>query len=100
MGITTSSITTLNSGTTGICTALLFTLLTYEGVAKQSSNDILKFGDDITVMGLICKNNESAYKEEVVQLAHWYRDINLSLNADKMKKKITDFRRICCDNLH
>ncbi|KAF7698235.1 hypothetical protein HF521_004745, partial [Silurus meridionalis] len=42
---------------------LLFTLLTHDCLAMHSSNHIIKFADDKTVVGLISKNDESAYRE-------------------------------------
>ncbi|KAK3564221.1 hypothetical protein QTP86_011205 [Hemibagrus guttatus] len=60
----TSSTTTLNTGAPQGCvlSALLFTLMTHDCAAMHSSNHIIKFADD-TVVGLIRKNNESAYRE-------------------------------------
>lgn len=38
--------------------------------------------DNTIVVGLISKNNKSAYREEVEQFAEWCRDNNLSLYAE------------------
>jgi hypothetical protein len=38
-------------------------------VAKHDSNTIMKFADDITVVGLIMNNDETAYREVVRELA-------------------------------
>ncbi|KAI4887144.1 hypothetical protein NFI96_003852 [Prochilodus magdalenae] len=51
------------------------------------------FADDTTVVGLISKNDESAYREEVQRLTDWCRTNNLSLNVDKTKEMVVDFRR-------
>ncbi|KAI4883835.1 hypothetical protein NFI96_020724 [Prochilodus magdalenae] len=59
----------------------------------HSSNHIIKFADDTTVVALISKNDESAYREEVQQLTDWCRTNNLSLNVDKTKEMVVDFRR-------
>ncbi|KAK3527999.1 hypothetical protein QTP86_013111 [Hemibagrus guttatus] len=59
----------------------------------HSSIHIIKFADDTTVMGLISKNDESAYREEVQQLTAWCKANNLSLNIDKTKEMVVDFRR-------
>ncbi|KAK3507341.1 hypothetical protein QTP70_014838 [Hemibagrus guttatus] len=62
-------------------------------VPKENGwNHIIKFTDDTTVVGLISKNNESAYKKEVQQLTAWCRANNLSLNVDKTKEMVVDFR--------
>ncbi|KAI4895689.1 hypothetical protein NFI96_005785 [Prochilodus magdalenae] len=51
------------------------------------------FADDITIVGLISNNNEEAYREEVSFLTHWCRENNLSLNVNKTKELIVDFRK-------
>ncbi|GAA6107797.1 uncharacterized protein LOC121182596, partial [Tachysurus ichikawai] len=62
------------------------------------SNHIIKFADDTTVVGLINNNDESAYREEVQQLTAWCRANNLSLNVDKTKEMVVDFRRAQSDH--
>jgi hypothetical protein len=62
-------------------------------VAKHDSNTIIKFADDTTVVGLITDNNETAYREEVRELAAWFQDNNLSLNVSKTKELIVDYRK-------
>ncbi|KAK3506455.1 hypothetical protein QTP70_000622 [Hemibagrus guttatus] len=59
----------------------------------HSSNHIIISADDTTMVGLISKNNESAYREEVQQLTAWCKVINPSLNVDKTKEMVVDFRR-------
>ncbi|KAI4884870.1 hypothetical protein NFI96_029910, partial [Prochilodus magdalenae] len=49
--------------------------------------------DDTTIVGLISNNNEEAYREEVSFLTHWCRENNLSLNVNKTKELIVDFRK-------
>ncbi|KAI4892573.1 hypothetical protein NFI96_024740, partial [Prochilodus magdalenae] len=58
----------------------------------HSSNHI-KFADETPIVGLISKNDESAYREEVQRLTDWCRTNNLSLNVDKTKEMVVDFRR-------
>ena len=48
---------------------LLYSLYTHDCMAKHDSNTIIKFADDTTVIGLITENNETAYREEVRDLA-------------------------------
>ena len=50
-----------------------------------------KFADDTTVVGLITNNEETAYREEVRELAMWCQDNNLSLNVSKTKELIMDY---------
>ncbi|KAK3546817.1 hypothetical protein QTP86_003083 [Hemibagrus guttatus] len=45
------------------------------------------------MVGLISKNNESVYREEVQQLIAWCKVNNLSMNVDKTKEMVVDFRR-------
>ena len=47
-----------------------------------------------TVAGLITDNDETAYREEVRDLAVWCRDNNLSLNVSKTNEMIVDYRKI------
>ncbi|KAK3519303.1 hypothetical protein QTP70_023539 [Hemibagrus guttatus] len=95
IGNSTSSATTLNTGAPQGCmlSPLLFTLLTHDCAAMHSSNHIIKFADDTTMVGLISKNEESAYREEVQRLTAWCKANNLSLNVEKMKEMVVDFRR-------
>lgn len=76
-----------------VLSPLLYSLFTYDCTARHSSNIILKFADDTTVLGLITNNDESAYREEVKSLTGWCQENNLSLNVSKTKEMIVDFRR-------
>ncbi|XP_072513255.1 uncharacterized protein [Salminus brasiliensis] len=58
-----------------------------------SSNSIIKFADDTTVLGLISKGDESAYREEVQQLTDWCTVNNLHWNVEKTKEMVVDFRK-------
>ena len=62
-------------------------------MAKHDSNTIIKFADDTTVVGLITDNDETAYREEVRDLAVWCKDNNLSLNMSKTNEMIVDYRK-------
>ncbi len=95
VGHNTSSTTTLSTGAPQGCvlSPLLFMLLTHDCTAKFSSNHIIKFADDTTVVGLISNNDETQYREEVAQLAEWCGANNLSLNVEKTKEVVMDFRR-------
>ena len=44
------------------------------------------------MVGLITNNNETAYREEVRDLAGWWQNNNLSLNVTKTKEMIVDYR--------
>ena len=45
------------------------------------------------MLGLINDNDETAYREEVRDLAVWCQDNNLSLNVNKTKELIVNYRK-------
>ncbi|KAI5608961.1 hypothetical protein C0J50_6530 [Silurus asotus] len=100
IGNSISSTTTLSTGAPQGCvlSPLLFTLLTHDCAPTHSSNHNIKFADDTTVVGLISKNDDSAYREEVQPLTALCGANNLSLNVDKTKEMIVDFRRTHSDH--
>ncbi len=95
MGNNTSSPLILNTGAPQGCvlSPLLYSLYTHDCTATHSSNVIVKFADDTTVIGLITDNDETAYREEVSTLTKWGQENHLSLNIDKTKELVVDFRR-------
>ena len=72
---------------------LLYSLFNHDCVATQASNSIIKFADDTTVVGMITNNDETAYREEVKALGEWCQEKNLSLNVNKTKEAVVDFRK-------
>uniref|UniRef100_A0A3P9DSM1 Reverse transcriptase domain-containing protein n=1 Tax=Maylandia zebra TaxID=106582 RepID=A0A3P9DSM1_9CICH len=100
LGSITSSPITLNTGAPQGCvlSPLLYSLYTYDCTATNSSNIIVKFADDTTVVGLITNGDETAYREEVSALTHWCQDNHLTRNVAKTKELIVDFRR--CREVH
>ncbi len=95
MGNNTSSPLTLSTGAPQGCvlSPLLYSLYTHDCTTTHSSNVIVKFADDTTVIGLITDNDETAYREEVSTLTKWCQENHLSLNIDKTKELVVDFRR-------
>ncbi|KAI5614992.1 gastrula zinc finger protein XlCGF28.1-like [Silurus asotus] len=103
IGNSISSTTTLSTGAPQGCvlSPLLFTLLTHDCAPTHSSNHIIKFADDTTVVGLISRNDESAYREELiidgssVEIVkstkflgvHLADDLTWSLNTSSITKK-------------
>ena len=63
-------------------------------MATYDSNTVLKFADNTTVVGLISGDNESAYREEVSDLAVWCQSSNLTLNISKTNELIVDYRNL------
>ncbi|KAI5630226.1 gastrula zinc finger protein XlCGF28.1-like [Silurus asotus] len=95
IGNSISSTTTLCTGAPQgfVLSPLLFTLLTHDCVAMHSSNHIVKFADDMILVDLISKKDESAYREEVQRLTAWCGANNLTRNVDKTKEIVVDFRK-------
>ena len=54
---------------------------------------IFKFADDNTVVGRISNNDETEYRNEIEKLVNWCGDNNLSLNVNKTKEIVIDFRK-------
>ncbi len=95
MGNNTSSPLILNTGAPQGCvlSPLLYSLYTHDCTATHSSNIIVKFADDTAVIDLITDNDEKAYIDEVSTLTKWCQENHLSLNIDKTKELVVDYRR-------
>ncbi|KAK3527338.1 hypothetical protein QTP86_021955, partial [Hemibagrus guttatus] len=76
-----------------VLSPLLFSLYTNDCTSTDPSIKLLKFADDTTVIGLIQDGDESAYRQEIEQLAAWCSRNNLELNTLKRVEMIVDFRR-------
>ncbi len=76
-----------------VLSPLLFSLYTNDCTSKDPSVKLLKFADDTTVISLIQDGDESAYRQEVKELAVWCTLNNLELNTLKTVEMIMDFRR-------
>jgi hypothetical protein len=94
VGNNTSTSLILNTGAPQGCVVipLLYSLFTHDYVAMHTSNSIIKFADDTTVVGLIT-NNDSSYREEVRALGEWCQENTLLLNVNKTKGLTVDFRK-------
>ncbi len=62
-------------------------------MSSHSFTSIVKFADDTVVLGLVSNNDEAAYLLEVERLTSWCQDNCLSLNVNKTKELIVDFRK-------
>ncbi|KAI4878453.1 hypothetical protein NFI96_000505 [Prochilodus magdalenae] len=95
IGNHTSSTLILNTGTPQGCvlSPILFTLFTNDCTPTHSSNTIIKFADDTTIVGLISDGDERAYRNEVECLDGWCKVNDLVLNTSKTKEIVVDFRR-------
>ncbi|KAK3553996.1 hypothetical protein QTP70_019109, partial [Hemibagrus guttatus] len=95
LGKFTSNSRTTSTGVPQSCilSSLLFSLYTNDCTSTDPSVKLLKFADDTTVIGLIQDGDESAYRQEVEQLAAWCSLSNLELNTLKTVEMIVDLRR-------
>ncbi|KAK3538045.1 hypothetical protein QTP70_027399, partial [Hemibagrus guttatus] len=93
MGRHVSASLTLSTGAPQGCvlSPLLYSLYTYDCVATTNSTTVIKFANDMVLVGLISDNNETAYLEEIRNLENWCQRNNLLLNVSKTKELIVDF---------
>lgn len=72
---------------------LLYALFTHDCLHAHVTNTIVKFADDITIIGLITNNDEYAYRDELRNLTAWCSNNNLILNIKKTKEIVVDFSK-------
>lgn len=71
-------------------------MYTYECVASA----IVKFADDMVMIGLISNNDKGAYLEKIKHLEDWCLNNNLHLNVSKLKDLIVDYSNKQDRNYH
>lgn len=75
-----------------VLSLLLFSLYTNNCTSGDPSVKLLQFAVDTTVIDLMQECDESAYRQEVEQLAFWWDRINLELNTLKIVEMTVDDR--------
>ncbi|KAF7654084.1 hypothetical protein LDENG_00074750, partial [Lucifuga dentata] len=89
MGCMFSSTLTQHQGPPGMhMSLLLYSLSTFDSVTTHATNSMVKFADDTVMVSLISHSDN-----EVDSLSLWCQDNHLSLNVDKTKELVMDFRR-------
>lgn len=76
-----------------VLSPLLFTLLTHDCSASVNNNNVIRFTDPSSVVGLITSNDESACREKVELLAAWCSTHNVDLNIKKDQGEGNRFKR-------
>ncbi len=82
-----------NTGQGCVLSPLLFSRYSKDCTSKDPSVKLLKFADDTRLICLIQDGDESAFIQEVKELAVWCSLNNLELNTLKTVEIIIDFRR-------
>ncbi len=72
---------------------LLFSIYTNDCTSLDSTDKLLKFADDTTIIGLIHDGDESAYRQHVDQIVSWCSRNNLHLNIGKTVEMIISFTK-------
>ncbi|KAI4901167.1 hypothetical protein NFI96_006003 [Prochilodus magdalenae] len=67
---------------------------THDCITTNSSNNIIKFADDTTIIDITTKDDKGPYREEVKLLTEWCAANNIALNVNKTKELIIDFRKV------
>jgi len=72
-----------------------YTYYTPLTIAKFHSNSIFQSADDITVVSRITNNDEAQDRKERENVVNWCDDNNFTLNVNKTKEIVIDFRKRC-----
>ena len=83
-----------NSGAPQRCVLfpVLYSIYTNDYRTMDENICLIKFADDTTLHGLL-SNSEEAYRSEVNRFCEWCKNNHLTLNVDKTKELVFDYRR-------
>ena len=89
-----SAVITSNTGAPQgtVLAPFLFTLYTADCRSTESSCPLIKFADDTVMVGLIKKDENSAYISQLTQFIQYCDSNFLELNVSKTKEMIIDYR--------
>uniref|UniRef100_A0A8C6LZA4 Reverse transcriptase domain-containing protein n=2 Tax=Nothobranchius furzeri TaxID=105023 RepID=A0A8C6LZA4_NOTFU len=76
-----------------VLSPFLFTLYTSDFQYKSETCHLQKYSDDSAVVGCIRDGQEAEYRELVERFVAWCGNNHLTLNVNKTKEMILDFRR-------
>ena len=72
-------------------THILFILYTNEYTSSNPENDIVKFSDDTTVLGVMYKDADTTvYRSEIQRFVKWCDEHHLILNVKKTEEMVFD----------
>ena len=75
-----------------VLSPVLYSIYTNDYRTMDENICLIKFADDTTLHGLL-SNSEEAYRSEVNRFCEWCKNNHLTLNVDKTKEIVFDYRR-------
>ena len=91
----TSNVIVSNTGAPQgtVLAPFLFTLYTSDARSKFENCSLVKFADDTALLGLIKKEDDTAYVEQIHDFVNYCSNNFLELNVKKTKEMVIDYRK-------